>query len=451
MPAAPADGAAPAAVPFIILTRCLTPWMWVRVLGLIAAGFDAHVMQDQPLRTGDGTRGDAVIRDAHAAGRLHFVPDSDLEAAGFHDINTKAVRKRITAWERGVYWAWQRCGGCAVSSADAKATAAPWWGQPVYFAEDDAQWTDAASLAALCRAVDAEDAPSAQRRTAGAPGAAVPAILDGGDGRFGLVAERIADCRADHPAWPGWGAGFHFFPASLQLAAAFVPFCRLSPALLRAVAAFAARHRTLTFLEVLLPSLAREAGLTIRWFDGRQSAPAASAAAIPGSVAPSQSQAQLLPRRAALPVASRWRPDWTDAELAAALPPCPVHVPASPHRLLEAVSSKAEAGEAAAGPRPPPPPPPVPAPLPAPLPAPNTLPAHPVVFHPVKRETCVWDDWAAGRLHPQHLQRDAAAGAPGAAVAGGGPRRVPAPSASVHAPPAAMLGMLRAAGYSEDI
>lgn len=393
-------------IPFVLLTRKLTPWQWDRIEKLVHVGFDAHVVQDSPidepliedesLSSSDsahpssdsvlGKRGRpaaerhnaaedptiAATRAALRAGRLHHVSDEALRAAGYHDINTRAVRKNITAWERAVYWAADRyasaapagsaaaraglrvtrasapaaagssglprgvLGGCGrdalaelqarsamAAAASKESTSSPAAAAPapaasaaattssspsgtaavpaggaaaahpaattaataaaaasapapvpdaaseprVFFAEDDAQWTDALSLHALCSAILAErPAPH-------------------------LVAEKIAWTPAEDPGWPSWGQGFRYFKQQ-HLAAAFVPFCCLSSRLLRDIRAFAAEHNTLIYLEILFVSLAKRGGLPVRFYTGA-------------------------PRP--LPVASRWRPDFTDADISAAL------------------------------------------------------------------------------------------------------------------------------------
>lgn len=391
-----------AAIPFVLLTRKLTPWQWDRILKLVAAGFDAHVVQDSSIddalslstpsrivdrlqqhngsvlgKRGRPEEGTAVIEDAAAAatrealqaGRLHHIPDEALFPAGYHDINTRAVRKAMTAWERGVYWAADRfahaapagsaaaraglraapastaaggsggiprgvLGGCgrdalaelqarssvsaaqeavseksaSASSTSGAASSARTSDEPgvtggsvekgtdaaaeprVFFAEDDAQWTDAASLHALCSNILSER-PAAH-----------------------LVAEKIAWTQAEDPGWPSWGQGYRYFKQQ-HLAAAFVPFCCLSSRLLRDIRAFAAEHNTLIYLEILFVSLAKRGGLPVRFYRGG-------------------------PRP--LPVASRWRPDFTDAEIAAALAgqTCP--------RLTDRVSSEPGGSSAAA-------------------------------------------------------------------------------------------------------
>lgn len=408
--ASESDGDVPGTcIPFVILARTLTPWLWHRVERLVAAGFDAHIVQDKPLAPSSANTyvGQALLQD-----RLHYISDGELEAAGYHDINSQVVRKKVTAWERGLFWATQRSQAASRSSLHAPGSnvesgpanscverehAPPAaWADRVFFSEDDAQWTDATSLGLLCRHI--LDSPAVD-----------------------LLAQKIAWSPKEDPGWPSWGAGFRYFKQE-HLAAAFMPFCCLSSTMLREVHAFAAKHKTLIYLEVLFASLAKQHGMRVRWFQ--------------------ESSVEL-------PVASRWRPDFSDVEIEAALSgfccPCAPRALA-PGRAL--VTGAAELGsecgegnpgrlssltaETAAEPAPA-----------APTLATTTLPAYPVVFHPVKRECGVWAVWESGetmvgtrKAEAGEKPMQATAAAPKAAAGAGGP---------------AFTELLAATGYGDDI
>jgi hypothetical protein len=336
---------------------------------LIEAGFDAHIVQDAPLPV-EPMR--SHVSQALEQGRLHHIDDSELQAAGYHDINFQVTRKKMTAWERGLYWATTRSTAASTSrlSAEAGSSAASGagavgsgphatWADRVFFAEDDAQWPDAGSLARVCRHI--LDAP-----------------------KVDLLAQKIAWSPKEDPAWPSWGAGFRYFKQE-HLAAAFVPFCCLSGRLLQEVRAFAAKHKTLIYLEVLFASLAKQHSLRVRWFQEAG---------------------------AELPIASRWRPDFSDAEIERALAgfSCqPVNTGASAHASHQErpiSRDRAPAEHAAA-----------PGSVTASGPCPDheavcggagdaaglsasraALPAHPVLFHPIKRECVVWAAWESGKV-----------------------------------------------------
>jgi hypothetical protein len=373
-------------------------------------------VQDSPLPSGSASKhaGQALLQD-----RLHYIGDRELEAAGYHDINSQVVRKKVTAWERGLFWAMQRShaasrssphapgssveGGPASSCVGRERAPPTAWADRVFFSEDDAQWTDATSLGLLCRHI--LDSPAVD-----------------------LLAQKIAWSPKEDPGWPSWGAGFRYFKQE-HLAAAFMPFCCLSSTLLREVQAFAVKHKTLIYLEVLFASLAKQHRMRVRWFQ--------------------ESGAEL-------PVASRWRPDFTDAEIEAAL--SGFCCPGAPRALAPGCASgpgATEFGSEAA------------ADLAGAAPtheassdlgaaptheaatdlgaAPThaTLPAYPVVFHPIKRECGVWTVWESGETTVCTRRGEAGEQAMDAAAA--------APKAAAGAAAPAFTDMLAGTGYGDDI
>lgn len=398
-------------IPFVILARTLTPWLWQRMGKLIDAGFDAHVVQDAPLPVGPIR---SHVSQALEQERLHYIDDRELEAAGYHDINFQVTRKKMTAWERGLYWATTRstaatgklsseAGSGAASGAGAgESGPQATWADRIFFAEDDAQWSDAGSLARVCRHII--DAP----------------MVD-------LLAQKIAWSPKEDPGWPSWGAGFRYFKQE-HLAAAFVPFCCLSARLLQEVRAFAAKHNTLIYLEVLFASLAKQHSLRVRWFQEAG---------------------------AELPIASRWRPDFSDAEIERALAgfSCqPADTGASAHAThdVRPISRDRAPAECAAAP----------GSVTASGRSPDhesacggaggaagqsvSLPAYPVLFHPIKRECAVWAAWESGKV-----MRGTCTSSPARATPGSAPAAVA--GAITLAAPRSFSELLADGGYGDDI
>lgn len=146
--------------------------------------------------------------------------DDDIFKAGFTHLNTKITRKSITAWERGLYYAWKHC-------KDQKY---------IWFMEDDVYCRTGSAIAEVMKSYDHSTAD--------------------------LISTPIATSPDDLPRWPHWGQGHGFFERD-TLAASFNVFCRLSRKLIVSLAKMAKEHGRLCFLEVLFASRCKEKRLQV--------------------------------------------------------------------------------------------------------------------------------------------------------------------------------------------
>jgi hypothetical protein len=244
-------GAPPVRTIAVIMARKPSDTLCSRIECLLGAGLDAHLVID--CGVGDD------VSTARIADRVHFIPDADLTAAGFTDLQSKTCGKKLTAWERALLW-------CSKLAAE-RALGYVW------IIEDDVRWDDVSSLVAL---IDGYAADAAD-----------------------LVAQRIADSQASRPHWPHWGTMHGLLPAASGLCATFNVISRLSARLLAEIAAFGAAKRRLGFHEAFLPSLAHQRGLRISFYHD-----------------PHEGLAALPPPRGLPSMLLRFRPPVTDAELA---------------------------------------------------------------------------------------------------------------------------------------
>jgi hypothetical protein len=181
----------------------------------------------RPLPALDAALTLTVIEDAPSglaapAGVALASPDAAAAAAaGFSHVSGPSAWPRVVAGLDKALFHAATAGGAAAH---------------VWLVEDDVVWQSPADLVAFLRANDG---------TAG-----------------DLLATPLARTVAERPAWPNWRFGREFGFAEAELAGQFLPVCRVSRALLAAVTAAARDKGRLAFLEVLLPSLARRAGLS---------------------------------------------------------------------------------------------------------------------------------------------------------------------------------------------
>jgi hypothetical protein len=188
----------------LILARSATPALCARLDALVDAGLDAYIVVD------DG--------DLAAHPRAVTVDTDTLLALGIVRLTQATTAREVTAWERGIAYA---------------ALCTDW--ERVWLMEDDVHITSAPAFAAVLQ----EQPPSVD-----------------------LVGQAIAPSPAHDRVWPHWlhRTALPFEPEAL--CSCFLVVCRLSRRLLDALVAFAGARGQLSFLELLIPTLARAHGMS---------------------------------------------------------------------------------------------------------------------------------------------------------------------------------------------
>ena len=348
---------APPVSPLVVfIARRATPALISRTEALHAAGVDAHIIADEadslpamrPREVDSSSEEWSPFALRRCPARVHSVDASEARRLKWTNMTAKFLKsgRDVTGWEKATLWAH----GMLRADAAADAVAAVSTGSAtnnsasdttnsegasasiraqrvVWFVEDDVWWSENAL----------EDMISAYSTSSS-----------------DLITQRLHPTFADGPSWPHWALGSGVIPNKFW-AASFNVICRVSLRVLDAAAALARARGRLTFHEQLFPSLVNmlSAGVfkplskppTILP-DSAASASASLPAPTPTPTHPSLMPPPLLPPLP--PIASeplqryddaqsewftqpwslgiRYRPEFTDVELAGALAETPARI-----------------------------------------------------------------------------------------------------------------------------
>jgi hypothetical protein len=226
-------GTSPNSTVVVLMARLMTKALRLRHAALLDAGLDAHIVLEAAYEARPG-----LSRRDHGAAaspppppvlaklgpREHHSPTHIVAAAGFSDLISRMGSRRISAWDRALYWCHsQRVRFC-------------------WLVEDDVLWDTPGALRSIVAAFADEPA--------------------------GLVAHSLQEHTDNPGAWAHRDACLSVLgPSAAGVVPAFCPLSRVSGALLDALGTLGRSKGRLCFLEALLPAVAAREGLGVVHFD----------------------------------------------------------------------------------------------------------------------------------------------------------------------------------------
>jgi hypothetical protein len=248
---------APPISPLVVfIARRATPALISRTEALNAAGIDAHIIADEadslpamrPREIDSSSEEWSPYALRRCPARVHSVDASEARRLKWTNMTAKFLKsgRDVTGWEKATLWAHGMLradaaadaialvstgSGAANSACDttnsggASASVRPQ--RVVWFVEDDVWWSENAL----------EDMITAYSTSSS-----------------DLITQRLHPTFADGPSWPHWALGSGVVPNKFW-AASFNVMCRVSLRVLDAAAALARARGRLTFHEQLFPSL----------------------------------------------------------------------------------------------------------------------------------------------------------------------------------------------------